>query len=318
MSIGSFCPDGGGAWPAIQAFVTFLVTNVIAHAATIHFPSGLDSASKILAIIYSIFLPVFAGDRAFHSINRWGARLFSGKLGIGDAFGGSTLEDGATSGVIAICVPLEFAPILCGRWSRLDTNIYITMLDNALFWPQGTPSTPQLPFTEVGGRFQRYVPFVLPSTTRFPKYQNYRIAPSSAGLGNIVGVVQMFLSGRSLYLNYSSSILKDGLSSPYISVVPYILMTLVNLIANTLVGTYTQVTMLPMAHDTIPPDNEVLIAGSGTNEYTLRVYAVRQNTAAPQPLLIGSSTSPNLKPQTQPNTTPAGEHIEGLSHLSRT
>ena len=300
MTSTSFCPGGGGPWPAIQAFVTFLVTNIFAHAATIHLPSGLDSASTILAIINSIFLPVFAGDRAFHSINRWAARLFTGKMGIGDAFGGATLEDGATSGVIAVCVPVRFAPIVSGRWSRPTTHQNITMLDNARFW--NTDSNPRLPF-KVDGKFQRYVPFVLPPTTRFPGYQNYRISPSSAGLGQIVGVIQIILSSRQLYLNYSASILKDGLSSPYISVIPYILMSIVNLITNTLVGSYTQVTMLPMAHDTLPNDNEVFIAGTTAGEYALRVFALKHTLPIPQPLhpiQIGSATG---KAQTPVNIT---------------
>lgn len=290
----SLCADGGGLWSAFQAFVSFLVTNIFAHAATIHLPSGLSSTSTILAIINSIFLPVFAGDRAFHSINRWGARLFTGKMAIGDAFGGATLEDGATSGVIVICVPLRFAPILCGRWSRVTMDQNTTTLDNAVFWQPD--SNPKLPF-KVDGRFPKYVPFVLPPTTRFPGYRNYRISPSSAGLGQIVGVVQIVLSGRQLYLNYSTSLLSDGVSSPYVSVIPYILMSVVNLITNTLVGSYTQVTVLPMAHDTLPKDNDVFIAGSKSDNYSLRAFALPEN--------LPQSSAAKLQP--------AVDTVEGLS-----
>jgi len=283
----SFCQEGGGLWPAFQALVTFLVTNIFAHAATIHLPSGLNSTSTILAIINSIFLPVFAGDRAFHSINRWGARLFTGKMAIGDVLGGATLEDGATSGVIVVCVPLRFAPILCGRWSRVTTDQNTTTLGNAIFW-QPNPNL-KLPF-KVDGKFQKYVPFVLPPTTRFPGYRNFRISPSAAGLGQIVGVVQIVLSSRQLYLNYSDSLLTDGLSSPYVSVIPYILMSTVNLVTNTLVGSYTQVTVLPMARDTLPKDNEVFIAGSGADEYPLHVFALPENTPTIPP--IGKTQPP--------------------------
>lgn len=182
----TFCAEGGGLWATIQAFVTFLVTNIFAHAATIHLPYGLDSVSTILAIMSTIFLPVFAGDRAFHSINRWFDRLTKGKMTISDVFGGSSMEDAATSGVIAICVPLKFAPILCGRWDQATTHQNITMLDNAEFWPQNqkqpTSSTPpKLPFKEASTS-QEYVPFILPPTTTFPDYKNYTISPSSGGL----------------------------------------------------------------------------------------------------------------------------------------
>jgi len=270
----SFCAAAGGVWPAFQAYVSFLVTNIFAHAATIHLPSGLSSTSTILAIITSIFLPVFAGDRAFHSINRWGARLITGKMGIGDAFGGSTLEDGATSGVVVICVPLRFAPVLCGRWSRVTTDQNTTTLNNAIFWQPA--ANPHLPF-KVDGIFPKYVPFVLPPATRFPGYQNYRISPSSAGLGQIIAVVQIVLSARQLYLNYSTSLLSDGVSSPYVFVIPYILMSTVNLITNTLVGSYTQATVLPMAHDVLPKDNEAFIAGAKVDKYSLRVFALPES-----------------------------------------
>jgi hypothetical protein len=285
----SLCTAGGGLWPTFQAFVTFLVTNIFAHAATIHLPSGLNSRSTILAIINSIFLPVFAGDRAFHSINRWGTRLFKGKMAIGDVLGGATLEDGATSGVIIVCVPLRFAPILCGRWSRVTTDQNTTTLGNAMFWQP--IKNPKLPF-KIDGKFQKYVPFVLPPTTRFPGYQNYRISPSAAGLGQIVGVVQIVLSGRQLYLNYSTSLLTNGLSSPYVSVIPYILMSIVNLVTNALVGSYTQVTVLPMAHDELPKDNEVFIAGSSDHEYPLQVFALQENTTLPVATPIGKAQPP--------------------------
>ena len=52
----------------------------------------------------------------------------------------------------------------------------------------------------------------------------------------------------------------NNLSSPYIVVIPYLLMGLVKLIANTLVSTYTHVTILPMALDDLPKVNEVDIS----------------------------------------------------------
>jgi hypothetical protein len=219
-------------------------------------------------------------------------------MGIGDAFGGATLEDGATSGVIAVCIPVQYAPIVSGRWSRLKTHQNVTTLDNALFW--NPDSNPKLPF-KVDGKFQRYIPFVLPPTTRFPGYQNYRISPSSAGLGQIVGVVQIFLSGRQLYLSYSASVLKDGLSSPYISVIPYILMSIVNLITNTLVGSYTQVTMLPMAHDTLPNDNAVFIAGTTASEYALRMFALKHTLPTPQSVHLVQTGPATGKAPTPPD-----------------
>jgi hypothetical protein len=314
----TFCEAGGGLWATIQAYVSFLVTNIFAHAATIHLPYGLDGVSTILAIMSSIFLPVFAGDRAFHSIHRWFDRLTKGKMTISDVLGGSTMEDAATSGVLAICVPLRFAPIVFGRWDQATTHQNITMLDNEEFWPQSqTQPTnnpePKLPF-KISGKSQEYVPFILPPTTTFPGYQNYSISPSSGGLSQIIAIIQVFLSSRQLYLNYASSIVVDGLASPYLAVIPYTLMSIVNMLANALVGQYTQVTMMPMARDTLPPNNEVFIGGT-PEEYALNVFAIRRKESQPRPSAPPPDTQKvpvgtSAQPPTQP---PENLEIEGTN-----
>ena len=275
------CSVGGGLWPTLEAFVSFLVTNIVAHAATIHLPTGLDTASNVRAVLASIFMPVFSGDRAFHSINRWLTRLFKGKMGINDIFGGSTFEDAATSGVVAISVPLRFAPLVSRRWDKATRHQFITMLDNKEYWPSNSNTTPKLPF-KISSKSQQYVSFILPPTTRFPGYENYKLSPTSSWLPQIIGIIQAVLSSRQLFLNYSSSLVTEGLSSPYIIVIPYIFMSLMNLLANTLVNSYTQVTMLPMAHDPLPKDNDALISGSDAStpeEYKLRVLALREKEA---------------------------------------
>jgi hypothetical protein len=65
-----FCPDGEGAWTAVQTLIAFLVTNILAHAATIRFPAGSSTATMVLHVIDAILLPVIAGDSAFHAIGR--------------------------------------------------------------------------------------------------------------------------------------------------------------------------------------------------------------------------------------------------------
>jgi hypothetical protein len=98
----------------------------------------------------------------------------------------------------------------------------------------------------------------LPPDTSFPSYRNnpgfanHRIYPSSSALSQVIAILQVALSARQLYFNYGESIRRRGISSPYIVVIPYMLMSLVNLMANAFVGTYTHVTILPMANDTLP------------------------------------------------------------------
>jgi len=293
----SLCSLSGGLWPAIEAFISFLVTNIIAHAASVFFPEGWDLFSNVKAILSSIFMPIFAGDTAFHSLNRWITRLIHGKMAFKDLFGGGTFEDAAVSGVVAISVPLRFAPLLAGKWDLATRHQGILMLNNHNYWSPGSPNdiaklSSQLPFKSSGHQ-RMYAAFILPPTTRFPGYTNYSLSPTTSWLPQIIALVQAVLSSRSLFLNYSTSILTDGLSSPYIVVVPYIFMSLVNILTNTLVTSYTQITMLPMAVEQLPKENMVFIAGPDTTtpeKYRLRVLSLKPiPQPPPQVTMLGSS-----------------------------
>lgn len=283
-TVHGFCSGGGGIWPAVQALIAFLTTNIIAHAATIYLPPGSDTSLSVFTVFQALLLPVNAGDYAFHAIGRWIRRFKKGQIkGLSSAFGGFKFEDAATAGAIAISVPLKFVPLLHGRWDAISSQQKLVMLDNEKFshhenWGfRGSPGG--LPF-KISDKFFRYVPYILPSTTEFlpptaevAGYSNYRISPQSNMLPKIIAIIQLVLSGRSLYLKYHTSILTIGLSSPFLVVVPYLLMTLVNLLANTLVGSYTQIIVLPMAEDQLPKPNQVYI-GCWPNEDSERVIAL--------------------------------------------
>lgn len=282
----SFCAAGGGVWSATQALIVFLVTNIIAHAATIYLANGSDAWLAVKSVFQALLLPVNAGDQALNAVSRWGRRLITGHLGIKSALGGFTFEDAATAGAIAISVPLEFVPILHGRWDAVNEHQRIVMLDNKEFWNDEDwsyrASPGGLPF-RISDKYPRYVPYILPPTTRFPGYKKYKIAPQSSILPQIIAVIQVILSSRQLYLKYYTSIRMNGLSSPFVVVIPYLFMSLVNLIANTLVGSYAQITMLPMAQERIPEKNEVYI-GNWQGDDVVRIIAIgssQENIATP-------------------------------------
>jgi hypothetical protein len=272
-----FCGGGDELWGAVQALIAFLVTNILAHAASIYLANGSDVLLSTWSVFHALLLPVNAGDRAFHAIGRWITKLRKGQINILNMFGGFTFEDAATSGAIAIAVPLEFVPLVQGRWDSISPDHQrLVMLDNEEFWHgenwgfRGHPGG--LPF-KISDKFSRYTPFVLPPTTRFKKYQNYKISPQSSFLSQVIAVFQLFLSGRSLYIKYYSSIRSNGLASPYLVVIPYLFMTLVNLVAITLVGSYTQIVVLPMEETRLPKRNQVYIGG-WPNEAAIRVIAL--------------------------------------------
>jgi hypothetical protein len=255
-----FCPDGGGTWPAVQTLIVFLITNIIAHAATIQIAAGSDTKSRVKRVMNAILLPVSAGDSAFHSLGRWFSRWIQNPK-MAAVLRGDTLEDAAISGAIAISVPIEFAPLVIGRWELVDETRTIVKFEDRKSWRSPKINNDSLKFRKPSAKFERYLPFILPPDFRFEGdylSKKHTIMPSSSALSSVVGIVQVGLSIRQLSLQYGSSIADKGLSSPYLAVIPYMLMSLVNLVANTLVGQYRGVTMLPMKKFSQKP-NEVFI-----------------------------------------------------------
>ena len=222
----------------------------------------------------AIVLPVSAGDSAFHSLGRWCSAAASRWSGSKDRLKGyrriaivfrrgKPLENAATSGAVAISVPVEFAPLVIGRWELVDWKRKIVNFEDSESWrsPDEIIRT-QLNFRKPSATFERYLPFILPPDVEFGHdylSKEHKIQPSSSALSSIIGIVQIGLSIRQLSVQYGSSIASDGLSSPYLAVIPYMLMSFVNLAANALVGQYRQVTMLPMKKTTLPEANRVYI-----------------------------------------------------------
>ena len=243
----------GGLWPAIQSLVVFLTTNIFAHAATFYLPPGTPALRTALLIISAIVSPVLLGDHAFRAIRRRRSRWWSQFKGDREMrptslLGGDTFEDAVVSGALAICVPLEFAPVVRGCWGlATPNNLQMVLLDHTEV--QNRPEQKLLggPTFYENRPIPPYIPFILPSTTNLPRYEGQKIAPSGSGLSQIFAIIQLFASSRQLYLAYGTTIRNQGLASPYLVVIPYLLMTLVNFIAHTFVGSYPQVTLLPMS-----------------------------------------------------------------------
>ena len=244
----NFC--AGGLWPAVQSFLTFLITNIFAHAASIHLPSGTDRKGTVLAIFTAVLTPVFLGDHAFHTIGRWGRRMRSRVKRekrswpkivcvIKTIFPGDTIEDAAMAGAIAIRIPDRLTDVVKDSWERVGSSQELVAFDRIAYKKPHVVAdglfSPQLSETNL---------FLLPPTARFKENSRYSIPASSSILTQLIAIVQLFLSSRQLYINFSGSITSGGLASPYLVVIPYLLMTLVNFVANSLVGSYPQILVL--------------------------------------------------------------------------
>jgi hypothetical protein len=234
---------------------------MIAHAATIRVPAGSDKTSNLRRVLAAIFNPIYAGNFAFRLFGRWRTRyLYDNKWWHG-AWAGDKLEDAVTAGAVAVYIPLHFAPLLAGRWDLAEDHRRIVTWNHRDFMrPYKNLHKAEFPSSDT---FPEYLPFILPSKSRLkPRYRErkqYRISPSSNILSSIIAIIQTGFSIRQLTIHYKASIAESGLSSPYLLVIPYIILSLVNLFANLMVSAYREVTILPMKADHQPWVNEVYV-----------------------------------------------------------
>ena len=252
-----------GLWPAVQSFVAFFATNILAHAASIHLPAGADTTYTTAEVILAILTPVGLGEHAFHIIGRWGrcvllrvkaTRLTPSTLiaAIKSTSGGNTVERAAVAGGLAISIPLRYRKLAATHLDQLYVRQRVIEPDqwgyihdsSTLSSTDSRPRWRKL-FSLILVEKHRTDYFVLPPETRFKTDKPYIVISSSNVLPQLIAIAQLVLSSRQLYLNYNTFIKRDGLSSPYLAVVPYILMTMVNFVANTLVGSYPQVILVP-------------------------------------------------------------------------
>ena len=93
---------------------------------------------------------------------------------------------------------------------------------------------------------------VLPPTSRIVT-DSLKLFPSSNKLKSAFAILQLAYSAVQAYMQYEQMIHSQGLSSPFIIAVAYLYMSLINLIANLVQGSYTHVTIIPSTPTTIGP-----------------------------------------------------------------
>jgi hypothetical protein len=164
---------------------------------------------------------------------RWSGRSQSAS----SVGGGNKFEDAALSGAIAIYIPTRFAPLVAGRWERLQENQHATYLNrrhsshSRKDWQKLRKNHPDL--------VQDFYAYIVPPGSTFEKYKEHKIYPTSGLIRQVIAIFQVGISSYNLYGTYIDTIREDGLSSPYLIVVPYTIMSIVNYICVSLVGSYT-------------------------------------------------------------------------------
>jgi hypothetical protein len=226
----------------------FFGANVLAHAATIHPRTGATKLNSLRRMLLMLVAPITAGAVATYSIITFilGVKQCGLKWAL---FLGSRekLEDAIPAGAIGVKIPQELAPVLAGRWKLVGDERHSLMLDHQKSHPHKTSREPHIPSSSSSSSSHdtTYLEFILPPQSKIPGYKNYKFYPSSSFANELIAVVQLIYGIYQLVADYGSQITLMGLSSPYTPVIPYLFMSLVNLMANILMPSYSHVVILP-------------------------------------------------------------------------
>jgi len=253
----TLCPITGSTVVAVEHLITFFLTNIIAHVATIYLKPGSNKTASLSAVFSALVTPVSAGDRAFRALKYWLERCV--KYGTWWRLGGDSFEDACMAGAVAIFIPLKFAPLVAGRWRKVEDFQHVLLQDHARYMEPGSRGLGYTSRRHPPDRVKRYYMYILPATSEFPGYSHFKIYPSSNVMRQFIALMQIGFAIYSLFIHFSGSIQKSGLSSPFLIVLPYLIMSVVNLICSFLVNSYPHVAALVMDKTKLPEFNEGII-----------------------------------------------------------
>ena len=184
--------------------------------------------------------PITAGTVATHAIITFILGVKKGGLKWAHFLSGKEhLEEAIPVGAVGIQIPRDLAPVVAGRWKLVGDERHSLMLSHERSHPHRASREPHIPASDA------LLEFILPPQSRLPGYKDYKFYPSSNFANEVIAVVQLGYGVYQLVLQYGSQITLMGLSSPYCCAIPYLLMSLVNLIANLLMPSYPHIVIIP-------------------------------------------------------------------------
>ena len=300
----------------------FFVGVCLVPAMTAHAPIPLTTEDSFGRIVAMILGPVSSSIDSFNSII-----IFAVKIGRGNRCwrrrrNHALYHDAISAGALAIRIPKRFEQAIEEspfEWRRLNGSIPI--VDES---ESGGVSNPDTSNDDT-------ILYSLPPTSRIVT-DSLKLFPSSNKLKTVFAILQLAYSAVEGYMQYEQMIHSQGLSSPFIIAVAYLYMSLINLIANLVQGSYTHVTIISStpttntsstsfssAHivedtptnDASPPTTMTVIAtadqtDAGDETSTSEVEA-EESEDLPEP--ESSSQGPDETNQPQPQSQPRPEEL---------
>lgn len=297
----------GFQFQTLLSVLSFFIGTCVVHALTDHYPVSATMWDSLKRNACLMVFPISTGIDSIHSIVifAWSIR----RLGCGAFFLKSrSLQCAVTSGSIAIRVPdtlVQALPRTYLGWSLVSDAHDIVELSHGsgLHSPKGSSL------------------FKLPRTTRVvgDHYTINRFYPASNSLGTVIALLQLGYGAYQSYVEYGYLIRNQGLSSPFLFSLPYLYMSLVNLIANLVKPIYTPITILSPVTD----DNNVELQRKerqsplipGTPISLSKSIVESQNLPVPLPISGTIHPHQTLFPTSHTQVSCAVTHVEGHGEL---
>jgi hypothetical protein len=270
----------------------FFAANIFAHAATIHSRTGATKFNSFQRMCLMLVAPITAGTVATYAIvtfilgikNRgikWAAFLDSRE----------GLEDAVPAEGVGILIPRDLAPVVAGRWKLVGAERHSLLLDHKKL--DTDSREPHIP--EPGASLQ----FILPPQSRLPGYKHHKFYPSSSFANEFIAVVQLIYGIYQLVSQFGGEFQVMGLSSPYVFAIPYLFMSLVNLVANMVMPSFTHIVILP-------PNNRI----SRSSSLTLKKRAIELQS------IDSSNGTPHANKLVQESSSTRRESEDNTSETS--
>lgn len=237
--IGSLAPfpraDSASSSHAVLNVAIFYIFVCVFHTMTVHNPMPTPTGRRMRQIGSMMLSPVTAGLTSFHSIIFFATKIPTREWQWPWRHSPSIIQDAISAGAVAIPIPNKSVVAIVESpfgWRKLETGIPIIEVstkDEIANIDSTVDESTTL--------------YVLPPLCRLHT-DSLKTVSSSNKLNTILALFQLFCSVTHEYLQYGPSLRVHGLSSPYIFAIPYIYMTLINLVANLVQGSYSHITVL--------------------------------------------------------------------------
>ena len=227
----------------------FFIGVCIVHTMTTPVPIPNPIGDTWCQALSMILGPVGVGCSSFNSIVILAVKIARRKCG---TFNNHVPHDAISAGALAIRIPRRFTGAIVISpfgWRKLKNGIPLIDIDAHAFATRSYDPTPR------NGEDDTIL-YCLPPTSRVN--MSIKLFPATNKLNSAFAILQLIYSLVQAYIQFDPLIRIQGLSSPFIIAIPYLYMSLINLMANLAQGSYTHVTIIPPArklrqNSTTPP-----------------------------------------------------------------